>query len=321
MTLLAPSRLWLLVLVAALLAGYVVLQRRRRHKAVRHPDVALVAAASPRRAGWRRHLTAATLLLSVAAVVIGLARPAHSTQVERDDAVVLLAIDVSGSMTATDVAPTRMEAAVAAAREFVEDAPEPYRIGLVAFDIAGHVLAPATTDRTAVLDALDRLTRGPGTAAGDGLLAALEQVDAALADDGQLVLAEDEQPYAAVVLLADGANTVGTPLEEAAAAANEAGVPVYTIAYGTDEGEAEVDGQLVAVPADPEAMAMVADATGGQTYVAATGEELAQVYDEIGTRIGTSTEQQELTVGFTAAGAALLALALVTSMLWSPRLV
>jgi Ca-activated chloride channel family protein len=321
MTLIAPSRLWLLALVAALLASYVVLQRRRRHRAVRHPDLALVVASSPRRPGWRRHVSAGALLLAVAALVVGLARPAQSTEVAREEAVVVLAIDVSGSMTATDVAPTRMEAAIAAAREFVVDAPEAFRIGLVAFDDAGHVLATPATDRTAVLDALDRLERGPGTATGDGLLVALEQVQAAVAEEAGVVVDEGALPYGAVVLLADGANTIGTPLDDAAAAAAEAGVPVFTIAYGTDDGVAEVDGELVPVPADPEAMAAVADATDGATYTAASASELADVYDRIGTRIGTITEQQELTVGFAAVAAGLLAVALLTSMLWSSRVV
>jgi Ca-activated chloride channel family protein len=319
MTLLSPSRLWLLIGVVVLAAAYVVLQRRRRHPAVRHPDLDLVRSVAPRRAGWRRHVAAVGLLATTAALVVGLARPAHSVEVPRDEAVVMLAVDVSGSMTATDVVPTRLEAAVAAARQFVADAPAAYRIGLVAFDDGGHVLAPPTTDRTTVLDALARLERGPGTAAGEGLYVALDQISTALADDGGVIAAD--QPYAAVVLLADGANTIGRPLDEAATAAADEGIPVFTIAFGTDAGVVDVDGVPTRVPADPDAMAMVADTTGGTTYTATTGGELADVYSRIGTHIGTDVEQIELTMPLAAAAGALLALALGAAALWSPRLV
>jgi Ca-activated chloride channel family protein len=318
MTLLAPSRLWLLAAVVALAVAHLVLQRRRRHLAVRHPDVALVAAVAPRHAGWRRHLSAGALVLAVTALVVGLARPAYSAEVARDEAVIMLAIDVSGSMTATDVEPTRLAAAVAAATDFVNGAPEGFRIGLVAFDDTGHTLATPTTDRASVVAALARLSRGPGTAAGEGLFTALDELEAAQAADGAVVVADE--PYSAVVLLADGANTIGRSLDAAAQAAADAAVPVFTIAYGTSQGTAVVDGTVVPVPADPEAMAAVADATGGATYEATTGAELSAVYEQIGTGIGYVLEQTELVIPLAAVALALLVLAAGTSMVWSPRL-
>jgi Ca-activated chloride channel family protein len=316
-TFLSPGKLWLLALVAALVAAYVALQRSRRRRAVRHPDVRLVAAVSSRWAGWRRHAVAASLAVAMISLVVGLARPAHSVEVPRDEAVVMLAVDVSGSMTATDVAPTRLAAAIAAAKQFVSGAPASFRIGLVAFDDSGHTLAPPTTNKSTVVDALDRLARGHGTAAGEGVYSALDDISAATKDS---VVASDT-PFSAVILLADGANTIGRPLTEAAQAAKEQHVPVYTIAYGTPNGTAVTGGKTVPVPADPAAMAEVASITGGSTFTATSGNELASVYDQIGTRIGHTVQQQELSVLFALVAMAALVLALSGAMLWNPRLV
>jgi Ca-activated chloride channel family protein len=220
-------------------------------------------------------------------------------------------------MTATDVSPTRLAAAITAAKDFVSGAPAAFRIGLVAFDDSGHTLAPPTTNKTTVLDALDRLARGPGTAAGEGLFTALDDLTVATQDS---VVASDV-PFSAVILLADGANTTGRSLTDAAQAAKDQNVPVYTIAYGTPDGTAETDGKTVPVPADPAAMAEVASITDGSTFTATSGNELASVYDQIGTRIGHTVEQQELAVVFAVAAMAALVLALSGAMLWNPRLV
>jgi Ca-activated chloride channel family protein len=319
MTFLAPSRLWLLVAGLALIAGYVVLQRRARHKAVRHPDVALVAAASSRYAGWRRHLTAAAVLVSVLALVLGLARPARSMEVPRDEAVIVLAVDISASMGATDVAPSRLEAAIAAGKEFVAGAPDAFKIGLVTFDTTGHTVTTPTTDHTEVETALDGLKINTGTATGEGLATALDVVQAATADS--TTPSAGGEPYSAVVLLADGASTVGRPLDQAATAAADDGVPVFTIAYGTDAGTVDIKGQQVAVPVDEASLAKVADTTGGTAYTARTADELSAIYDRIGVRVGTTTDQVELTLPLAALAAALLGGALIGSALWSPRLV
>ncbi|MBI2709609.1 MAG: VWA domain-containing protein [Actinobacteria bacterium] len=319
MTLLAPSRLVLLVVAAALVVAYVALQRRRRHRAVRHPDVRLVASVAPRWAGWRRHVTAASLLLAVVALVVGLARPARSAEVARKEAVVMLAVDVSGSMAATDVAPNRLAAAVAAAKDFVGRAPASYRIGLVAFDTAGRTVAPPTTDRATLARALDGLRPTKGTAAGEGLLTALDVIDATTAADG--VSRSGTRPYAAVVLLADGANTVGRSLPVAARAAADRNIPVFTITFGKGARTARVGGRTVAVNTDRAAMAAVAATTRGTDYTASSGAQLATVYDRIGTRIGSETRQVELTVPFAGLSAVFLALGFASSLLWSPRLV
>ena len=317
MTLLSPGKLWLLPAVVALGAAYVWLQRQRRRRAVRHPHVRLVALVSGRRAGWRRHHVAGALGFAIVALIIGLARPAHRVQVPREEAVVMLAIDVSGSMTATDIAPSRLEAAIAEAKRFSSSAPASYKIGLVAFDDSGHTLATPTTDRSTVLDALGRLQRGHGTAAGEGLFTALDDITAATQD----TTAVSDRPYAAVILLADGANTIGRSLADAAQAAADQRVPVFTIAYGTAGGTVEVEGKTTPVPSDPASMARVAATTGGTTFTATSGNELASVYDQIGTTIGHLTEQRELVVVCAVAALVALVLALGGSMLWNPRLV
>ena len=317
MTLIAPDRLWLLLGVAALLVAYVVAQRRHTAPAVRHPDLALMDRVAPRRVAWRRHLTEAALILALTALVVGLARPAHAVTVERKEAVVMLTLDVSKSMSATDVSPTRLAAAQAAAKDFVESAPEGYRIGLVTFDSKTHTLASPTTDRAELLQAIDSLEPGKGTAAGDGLTTA---VDVLQADATAKTAAAEDDTYRAIILLADGDNTTGTTLADAAKGAAEAKIPVFTIAYGTDDATIVVDGKTMDAGADTAAIAQVAEATGGTDYTAASSQELTDVYEQIGTTIGTTTEDQELTVPLALLAAGLLALAIVGTTAWTPRL-
>ena len=318
MTLIAPDRLWLLLGVAALVVAYVVAQRRHTAPAVRHPDLALMDRVAPRRVAWRRHLTEAVLVLALTALVVGLARPAHAVTVERKEAVVMLTLDVSKSMSATDVSPTRLAAAQAAAKEFVESAPEGYRIGLVTFDAKAHTVASPTTDRAELVSAIDALEPGKGTAGGDGLTTAVDVLEADATAKATTAAADDT--YRAIILLADGDNTTGTTLADAAKGAAEAKIPVFTIAYGTDDATIVVDGKTMDAGADTAAIAQVAEATGGTDYTAASSQELTDVYEQIGTTIGTTTEDQELTVPLALLAAGLLALAIVGTTAWTPRL-
>lgn len=315
MTFLAPDRLWLLALPLALAASYVLLARRRRLHAVRLPTTRVLAAVSPRRPAWRRHGPAGVALLTLVLLVAALARPARDERVPREAAVVVLAVDVSASMTATDVAPSRIEAAVAAAGDFVDDVPERFQLGLVAFDGSARVLASPTEDHDAVRAALRRLTPGEGTAAGEGIAAALDAITATVEQTGAAVA---DLP-ASIVLLSDGATTVGRPVEEAAREAADRSVPVSTIAFGTDRGAVVVGGELVPVPADPEAMEAVADISGGTASEAETADELNDVYDDIGATVGSVVEQRE--VGRAFLGVALVALlaAVAGAFVWSAR--
>jgi Ca-activated chloride channel family protein len=324
MSFLRPSMLWLLLVPIALAAAYVAMQRRRRHYAVRFTNLDLLDSVAPRRPGWRRHLPASVVGLALVASVIGLARPTHTTQVPREYAIVMLAIDVSGSMAATDVAPDRLEAAITAASSFVDDLPDGFQVGLVAFDRSATVLVSPTRDHAAVEAAITQLQLGEGTAAGDGIVAALDAIRTAQSVAGiapvVAVTPDDTTAVpATIVLLSDGATTAGVPVADAATRAADAGVPVSTITFGTDTGTVTIRDQVVAVPPDAASMAAVADATGGTAFDAASTDELASVYDEIQGRVGDVSTSSELIIWFLGAAVVLLALACIGSMVWTGR--
>jgi Ca-activated chloride channel family protein len=314
MTFLAPTRLLLLLGVAALLAAYLWAQRRRSAYAVRFAEADLLASVAPRNPGWRRHVAAALLLTALVLLTTGFARPEADVQVPRERATVIVALDTSISMLAEDVEPSRDAAARDAAAAFVERLPDRFQVGLVQFAGSASVAVPATADHALVTQALDGLTLEGGTAIGDAVRRSLDAIAQVPGDAGQ------EPPPARVVLLSDGANTSGSPLAEAAAAAAEAGVQVSTIAYGTPEGVVEVGGREQAVPVDTASLAELAEATGGGAYTAESGEELGAVYDDIGSSIGTTTERQEVSAWFAGAGLLLGAAAAVASLLWFARL-
>lgn len=319
MTFLAPQWLALAVLVGALAVAYVVLQQRRRHYAVRFTNVDLLASVAPHRPGWRRHVPAGVMALALLGLVVGLARPARETRVPKDAAMVMLVIDTSASMDATDVEPSRLRAAVDAAGAFVADLPESVEIGLVSFDRSPRLLATPTADHAAVADRVRALTTGPGTAAGEAVYVALDAIATAQEALGAPPPTDPERPVAAIVLLSDGVTTVGRPVELAAEEASRQRVPITTIAFGTDEGTVEVQGQVIRVPADRPAMSAVADSTGGSFFEAASGEQLRSVYDDIGGRVGYTTEQREVGMAFVGASLALLVIAMAAALLWTSR--
>lgn len=316
MRFLAGERLLLLLVVAALAAAYVVLQGRRRQYAVRFTNLDLLASVAPRRPGWRRHVPAAAMALALAGLVVGIARPARDVKVPKEAATVMLVVDVSASMMATDVEPTRLEAATDAALSFVDDLPDRLRLGLVAFDRTTRVIAPPTTDHQAVELGLQGLSVGPGTAAGDAIFVALDAITTA-GGAGQT----DGEQTAAIVLLSDGVTTVGSPVQDAAQAAVEQGVPVTTIAFGTEGGTVDIAGRLVPVPADPATMTSLAESTGGGFFEAASGEELRGVYEDIGTRVGYTTEEREVGMTFVVLSLVLLVGALGAALVWMGRIV
>lgn len=310
MTFLAGGRLWLLLAVAAVAAAYVFLQRRRRHHAVRFTNLELLASVAPRRPGWRRHVAAGVLVGALGVLVVGFARPTMAQRVPRQQATVMLAIDTSISMQASDVAPTRLAAAQQAAADFVELLPDKFRLGLISFDGAARVLVSPTTEHEIVKTAISALRLGPRTAAGEAVFTALDALSAEKAN---------ENDAARIVLMSDGATTTGRPVDAAAAAAAEAKVPVSTIAFGTDAGTVTFSGQTVQVPVDRDAMRSLADATGGKFFEAASGEELTAVYRDIGSTVAYRTVRNEVTATWTGVGLVLLTAGLVLSMVWTGR--
>jgi Ca-activated chloride channel homolog len=318
MNFLAPERLLLLAVVAALAGLYIWLQRRRRHAAVRFSNLAVLAEVAPPRPGWRRHVPAATVALALAALVIAIAQPVHQVRVPKEAATVMMVIDVSASMDATDVSPSRLEAATAAAKTFVGDLPPQVRVGLVSFDRIARVIASPTVDHQSVLDGIDRLILGTGTATGDAIYTALDALAAANDTAGA---AATPQGGSAMVLLSDGVPTVGRPVLGAAQDAARRGVPISTIAFGTADGTVTVQGRLVSVPADPDTMASVAEITSGKFFKAVSAKELRSVYKDIGTRVGFETEQRDASGPILTVAVFALLAACGLALLWNGRLV
>ena len=253
MTFLAPGRLWLLLGLAALAAVYLVQQRRRSRYTVRFTDLSLLASVAPRRPGWRRHVPAGLLALSLAALVVGFARPQAEVDVPRERATVLVALDTSLSMEAVDVTPDRLTAAQRAATRFVEELPDRFNVGLVSFSGNAAVVVPPTQDHDEVAQQLQDLTLDSGTAIGEAVFTSLSALRLVPGEDGA------PPPPARIVLLSDGTNTVGRSVESAVEAATAAGVPVSTIAFGTQDGTVEVDGTSIAVPVDRAALRGLAE--------------------------------------------------------------
>lgn len=309
----APWLLLLLVPVTGLLVAYLVQQRRRTRYAVRFASLPMLQRVASARPGWRRHLPAALLLVAFALLALAVARPQAEVRVPRETATVVVAVDVSLSMQATDVEPNRLEAARVAATEFVEGLPDGFGVAVVAFSGQVAVLAPADAERSQAVDALQQLTLSESTAIGEGVFTSLAQVEQQSERAGREVPAH-------IVLISDGTNTVGRSPEQAAAAAVEAGVPVSTIAYGTPNGAVEVEGQLVPVPVDEASLARLAESARGTAYVARTGDELSQVYDDIGSSIGWTTEEREVTTWVATLALLLGLLAAGLSLRWFSRL-
>ena len=350
MTFLAPLLLLGLVLVPVLLGLYFLAQRRRTRYAVRFTNLDLLANIAPRRPAWRRHLPPVIYLAAVTALVIGLARPTMVVATPREDATVLLTIDVSGSMQATDVAPTRLDAAKAAARDFLAQLPAGIRVGIVTFASGTETLVAPTADRPTVQAAIDSLEARDGTAMGDGLMRMLdvaEEIKAAGTDpaaapsatpdassapdasappDGPIDTPTSTEPLVAAILLSDGANSTGEaePLDAAERAA-AMDVPIYAIALGTEDGEVQVRDDLgvlqtVPVPPDTETLAQIAEVTGAAAFDAPTAEDLKSVYDGLESRIGYTDEVQEVTWWFAGGALLLVVLGAGLSALWFGRL-
>ncbi|MFC5994467.1 VWA domain-containing protein, partial [Pseudonocardia hispaniensis] len=289
---------WLLglVVVAALFVGYLLLLRRRRRDVVRFTNLELLDAVAPKRPGRHRHLPAAALIAALAVLTVALAGPQAEAKVPRNRATVMLVIDVSLSMKATDVQPSRLAAAQAAAKAFADQLTPGINLGLVSFAGTAAVLVSPTTDREAVKRAVDGLKLAESTATGEAIFAAMQSVEsfsrsiASAGGDGE----SGGPPPARIVLMSDGKQTVPGPDGEneprgaftAAKEAAEAKVPISTISFGTAYGTIEIEGGRTRVAVDDASMREIAQLSGGQFFTAASESELRQVYAELGQQIG-----------------------------------
>jgi Ca-activated chloride channel homolog len=315
---LSPGYLLLLVAVAVLAGWYLAVQLRRKRYVARFSNVELLGSVAPRRPGWRRHLTFALLLLGLLVLSLGVARPAAGVRLPRDNATVILDIDVSLSMKATDVLPSRIDTAKQAAKSFVGLLPSRINLGLVAFGGQANLLVPPTRDRQSVRRAIAGLHLQQSTAIGEAIFTSLQAIQTFTAS---ATPKGSKPPPARIVLLSDGTNTVGRSINSAIAAAQKAHVEVSTIAFGTQNGTVTINGATQPVPADDHALSQIARETGGSFHTAHSEQELSSVYKDIGSQIGYVTKHRDISWRFMLVGLLCLLAAGGAAMLWSGRLV
>jgi Ca-activated chloride channel family protein len=312
MTFLAGERLWLLLIVPVLVVAYLLLQRRRRRYALRFTNLALLSRVAPRRPAWRRHVALGLSLASVGLMVTAFARPEATVRVPRERATIVVTVDVSISMRADDVSPSRLKAAQEAANAFVADLPEKFNVALVSFAGTANILVPPTTNRDDVTRAVNGLQLAESTATGEAIFTSLDAIKQVPPDPAH----PRDPPPARIVLLSDGFRNVGRGVDEAVAAK----VPIYTIAFGTPFGTVDIEGQRTPVPVDEDTMRQIATDTGGRSYTAESGQELEQVYTDIGSSVGYTQEKQEITSWWTGVALLMALCAAGASMLFLGRL-
>jgi Ca-activated chloride channel homolog len=315
----SPLALLLLVIPLGLAIAYVIRSRTRSSYAVQFTNLDLLDEIAPDSPGWRRQVPAAALLLALLSLVIGIAQPTRDVEVPVEASTVILAMDVSISMDARDVAPTRLEAAQEAAQRFMDEVPPQVRVGMVSFAETAVADVTPTSDHDAVREALSDLRLRPGTATGEAIITSLDLIRADLA----ALRAEtgvDEPNPATIVLLSDGDTTAGRPNEVGVQAAQEAGVSVSTISFGTRAGTIIFQGQIIPVPSAPRALRGIADDTGGRFFDAQTAEGLGDIFETLGVAVGFTTEQEEVVIPFMVIALLLGTAAGVTSLVWFSRL-
>jgi Ca-activated chloride channel family protein len=317
----APVALLALVAIPALVALYGRHQRDRRRAAAAFATPKLAPSVAPNRPRWRRHAPMLAFLLALAILIVAAARPEKTVAVPVERASIMLITDVSGSMQATDVKPTRLAAARAAAKRFVGDVPKSVNVGVMALSSKPRVLASPTRDRVAVNAALDQLAARGGTGTGEAIQAATNILKRQPGVRGK-------RAPAAIVLISDGAATGGVDPVAAAQAARKQRIPIYTVALGTAQGTITAPRpggaggtETRRVPPDPQGMREVARASGGKAYTAADADKLTDVYKKLGSLLGTKNEKREITAGFAGGGLALLLLGAAMSLRWFGRLI
>jgi Ca-activated chloride channel family protein len=300
-----PERLLILIVIPLLVAAYIFASRRKNRRGMRFTNTSMLDVVVPKQSQWRRHLAVALSLLSLITLTAAFARPKTVVDVPRERATVVLVIDASLSMQATDVQPTRLDAAKEAAVDFVNQLPEKYNVAVVSMAGSAAVLVPPTTAHNTVENAIRSIRLQDSTGIGEGIAAALSALRQAPKDPDD----PDAVAPGAIVLLTDGKNTVGRAPLQAAGEAKAAEVPIYTIAYGTENGYVELEGKREPVPVDHEAMKEIARLTEGRYFAAATAEELKTVYENIGSSVGYEKADREVTSRFAGYGLALAVLA------------
>jgi Ca-activated chloride channel family protein len=294
----------------------------RQKRMLRFANMELLESVAPTRPTRWRHLPAILLVASLTLLTAAMAGPTHDVRIPRNRAVVMLVIDVSQSMRATDVSPSRLVAAQEAAKQFADQLTPGINLGLIAYAGTATVLVSPTTNRVATKAAIDKLQLADRTATGEGIFTALQ----AIATVGAVIGGGDEAPPARIVLMSDGKETVPSNPENpkgaytAARTAKDQGVPISTVSFGTPYGYVEINGQRQPVPVDDEMLKKIAELSGGNAYSASSLEQLKEVFTTLQQQIGYETTKGDASAGWLRLGALLLALAALAALLVNRRL-
>lgn len=346
MTFQSPELLWLCALLPLLPWMYVLAIRRKKAAALKFTNMALIKEASEGRRSWRRHVPPALLFVALAVLFVAIARPSAFLALPSERTTVILALDVSGSMRARDVMPSRMAAAIAAARQFVKDQPRNTRIGLVAFSTSAMIMQSPTLVHQEVIEAIEGLRPQRFTAVGSGIVASLQAIYPDMDIDMARLLDIEPEPLdeplgaakpkveppkfqpvapgsnasAAIILLSDGRTNVGVDPMEAARMAAERGVRVFTIGFGSADGVVDFGGGMMRTQLDEEALKMIAEMTGAKYFLATSEEALKEVYGTVSAQFVSEAVPTEVTGMAAAAALVPLLLAGLLSLLWSNRI-
>ncbi|HEU0088392.1 MAG TPA: VWA domain-containing protein [Pseudonocardiaceae bacterium] len=319
----APIWFLLLLVVAALLVGYGWMQHQRHRHMLRFANLAMLERVAPNSPGWRRHVPATLLFVALVLFTVALAGPTAEQKVPRNRATVLLVLDVSLSMQATDVTPSRFAAAKQSAMEFTDNLTPGINLGLVSFAGTPTVLVSPTTDRSSVKEAIVNLQLAEATATGEAIFAALQAIESF----GSVVGDAAGPPPARIVLLSDGKQTI--PSEDysgprgaftAAVASADLHVPISTISFGTEQGVVDIKGNSVRVPAQDDAMREVARLSGGEFYDAESQQDLSNVYNDLAEQIGYETKKLDVSRPWWMAGMLLTVLTAASALLIGQRI-
>lgn len=310
------------LVVLGLIGLYIVVQLSRQRRMLRFANMELLESVAPKRPSRLRHLPAILLILSLTFFTVAMAGPTHDVRIPRNRAVVMLVIDVSQSMRATDVAPNRLAAAQEAAKQFADQLTPGINLGLISYAGTATVLVSPTTNREATKNAIDKLQLADRTATGEGIFTALQ----AIATVGAVIGGGDEPPPARVVLMSDGKETVPSNPDNpkgaytAARTAKDQGVPISTVSFGTPYGYVEINDQRQPVPVDDEMLKKIADLSGGDAFTASSLEQLKEVFTNLQEQIGYETIKGDASVGWLRLGALVLAGAALAALLINRRL-
>ncbi|MDR0487935.1 MAG: VWA domain-containing protein [Propionibacteriaceae bacterium] len=293
---LTPARLWALLILPILIVAYILIVRKRAQFGMRYTNTTVLGEVLPKQSQWLRHVIVALSVLSILTLGLAWARPVGMDRIPQERATVVMVIDVSWSMTATDVLPNRLEAAQSAAIDFVESLPAGFNVAVVSLSGHSKVHMSPENDHGAAVRIIQALTVQDSSAVGDAIMAALQAID--LAPEGS-----GDAP-AMIVMLSDGSNTIGQAPLQAAKDAADREVPIYTIAFGTDNGYVDLDGERHLVPPDHRLMREIAELTDGQYYQADDVSQLNGAYTRIHSKVGYVEAKKEITA--TAAGLGLI---------------